>query len=289
MTQIDMSGRRMRQLAVFPDRQWEQTAYGLYIPKRQKRPKRWPVAIDLFCGAGGFSLGTMKAGFHVIAAADWDEWAAMTYTYNLGTYPMTFHYIELSDGERMEKAVEKEYKAEEKKAKKAGRPPKAITTGSGWRHSHPDVPGVEHFFLGDIRKLTGQQILDAIGMERGEVDLVMGGPPCQGFSTAGKRDVLDPRNSLVFEFARLVVEISPKTMVFENVPGILDMVTPEGLPVVDAFCRVLVDGGFSTLDALKKSLTYDLDARAAISKSSKGERQESYEEEAEPSAQLSLF
>ena len=101
-------------------------------------------------------------------------------------------------------------------------------------------------------------------MKHGEVDCVIGSPPCQGFSTAGKRNVLDRRNSLVFEFARLVCEISPKTMVFENVPGIASMVTPAGLPVLDVFCRILEDGGFGTVEALKRGLLRSAGAGAAL-------------------------
>ena len=90
----------------------------------------------------------------------------------------------------------------------------------------------------------------------------MGGPPCQGFSTAGKRQVMDPRNSLVFEFVRLVCEMQPKTMVFENVPGILDMVTPEGVPVVDQMCRLLEEGDFGPYETLRKAMLGFPDARA---------------------------
>jgi DNA (cytosine-5)-methyltransferase 1 len=113
---------------------------------------------------------------------------------------------------------------------------------------------VKHFFLGDVRKLTGARILDAIGMKKREVDAVTGGPPCQGYSTAGKQNVMDPRNSLVFEFARMILEIHPKTMVFENVQGIINMVTLEGVPVLDAFGRILEDGSFMTIDALKRTV-----------------------------------
>src|SRR6185295_1490234 len=97
--------------------------------------------------------------------------------------------------------------------------------------------GCEHFWIADARTITGKEILDTLGMQRGEVDCVFGGPPCQGFSFCGRRNVLDPRNSLVFEFLRLVIEIHPKAVVFENVPGMMSMTTPEGIPVVDAMCR----------------------------------------------------
>jgi DNA (cytosine-5)-methyltransferase 1 len=55
------------------------------------------------------------------------------------------------------------------------------------------------------------------------IHLVIGGPPCQGFSVAGKRDPNDPRNKLFYEFVRIVDELKPWYVVLENVPGILTM------------------------------------------------------------------
>jgi DNA (cytosine-5)-methyltransferase 1 len=53
------------------------------------------------------------------------------------------------------------------------------------------------------------------------IDVIVGGPPCQGFSQIGLRQLDDPRNSLVFEYLRLVKQIKPKYFVFENVKGIV--------------------------------------------------------------------
>ena len=232
-----------------------QHSTGLFIPdhvaQQEIARKKRPVAVDLFAGAGGFSLGIMKAGFEVVAAADYDVSCAITYCFNLGAHPMRIEPVEPGDYERMEKALATEMGFN----KKANTIQKAFVSGAGWRSVNQDVPGVSVFFIGDIRKLTGERILKAIGREPGEVDLVVGGPPCQGFSVAGKRNVMDPRNSLLFDFARLIIEINPKTFVMENVPGIISMVTPEGIPVLDAFCRILEDGGFGSFDLLKKSLT----------------------------------
>ena len=52
-----------------------------------------------------------------------------------------------------------------------------------------------------------------------EIDIIFGGPPCQGFSTMGKRDVSDERNKLGYKFADLIGEIQPRYFVMENVPG----------------------------------------------------------------------
>jgi DNA (cytosine-5)-methyltransferase 1 len=111
-----------------------------------------------------------------------------------------------------------------------------------------------------------------IGKKKGEVDCVTGGPPCQGFSMAGKQNVMDPRNSLVFDFARLVVGIHPKTFVFENVPGIVNMVTPEGIPVIDAMGRIFQDGDFMTVDALKKMVVAQTGAVFGLKGGKKPER-----------------
>ncbi|NEO33890.1 MAG: DNA cytosine methyltransferase [Symploca sp. SIO3C6] len=82
----------------------------------------------------------------------------------------------------------------------------------------------------DIRQVTTEDILAeggrALGLSRsihpGEVDLVTGGPPCQPFSTAGKRQsVMDPRGSLFMDFIRIVNEIQPRFFLMENVRGLL--------------------------------------------------------------------
>lgn len=240
---------------------WARTTEGLVVPLEYARSKGRPVAIDLFSGAGGFSLGTIQAGFHVIAAMDNDPWCAITYMTNLGAYPCHFHFATDEDAERLEQAMHKSLKGREKREGDITVPP---VSGSAWISHYPNVPGVQHFFFGDIQNFTGQQILETIGMAPGEVALVMGGPPCQGFSMSGKRNVMDPRNSLVFEFARVALEIEPKFMVMENVVGMLSMMTPQGLPVVDAFCRILEDGGFGTLKALRKTLLTSAGAGAML-------------------------
>ena len=70
-----------------------------------------------------------------------------------------------------------------------------------------------------IQKLDGKAIRRLSGCTS-EIDLVFGGPPCQGFSNMGLRDTHDPRNTLIFHFARLVKELHPKAFVMENVTGL---------------------------------------------------------------------
>lgn len=74
----------------------------------------------------------------------------------------------------------------------------------------------------DILKLNGTELLKHAGLVEGELDGLIGGPPCQGFSSIGNRDILDPRNDLFVKFFKLVKECKPRFFVAENVLGILD-------------------------------------------------------------------
>lgn len=80
----------------------------------------------------------------------------------------------------------------------------------------PTIP----FACAEVEKLSGSRILKAAGMKRGELDLLIGGPPCQGFSIIGQRQIWDPRNGLFQEFLRLATELNPKCIVIENVTGL---------------------------------------------------------------------
>ena len=80
-----------------------------------------------------------------------------------------------------------------------------------------------------IRELKEKEALTDITFP----NIIIGGPPCQGFSMAGKRDKKDPRNSLFMEYIRFVKYIKPDAFVMENVPGILTMKTNDGELVVN--------------------------------------------------------
>ncbi|OHV03707.1 DNA cytosine methyltransferase [Mycobacterium talmoniae] len=239
---------------------WERADSGLYLPPRPQRRHDRPIAVDLFCGAGGFGCGFHQAGYYVAAAVEWDVAASLTYLCNLARPGVKIHVDPthpIADGQRSSKAGKR------KTARKAV--PFDAHIGTGWiSNEPPDHPGCEHFYLYDVRNLTGQRILDDLGLEVGEVDCVTGGPPCQGYSVAGKRDVMDPRNSLVFEFARLVCEIRPKTFVMENVVGMTTMRTPEGIPVIDALCAALSGGGYGDYEALRNALAGAPQAKAGV-------------------------
>lgn len=76
-------------------------------------------------------------------------------------------------------------------------------------------------YHGDIAKLTVDEVLKRTGLKTGELDILDGSPPCQGFSTAGKRMVDDPRNQLFKEYVRLLRGLKPKVFVMENVSGMV--------------------------------------------------------------------
>lgn len=243
---------------------FDKTEMGLFVPKRQKPRYSLPTCVDLFCGAGGFSLGMIQGGFQVVMGVDNDPSAMMTYLYNLGSYPCDIRFTSKTEEERANKALQREFK-QRNKGRLPGDLHEILVSGGNWHdwNGKGSLP-VTHYYFGNVRELTGKMVLDALEMERGELDCVVGSPPCQGFSIGGKRDVMDPTNSLVFEFVRLVLELWPKTMVFENVPGITTMVTQAGLPVIDSMCLMLEEGGFGTADALKASLLATSGAGGAL-------------------------
>lgn len=77
-------------------------------------------------------------------------------------------------------------------------------------------------FQADISELDPYELLGEIGLGPGDVDVLVGGPPCQSFSTAGKRrTVQDPRGTLLWHFLRFVEALRPKLFVMENVRGLL--------------------------------------------------------------------
>ena len=84
---------------------------------------------------------------------------------------------------------------------------------SGWSTNFPNTK-LKHR---DVSSLTGAQIKLDAGCE---VDLLFGGPPCQGFSAIGRRDKKDARRKLLTDFFRIVEELRPKAFVMENVKGL---------------------------------------------------------------------
>ncbi len=123
--------------------------------------------VDLFCGAGGLSLGFTQEGFVTALANDIEECCIDTYS-----------------------------------------------------HNHPETPR-DHIVQGDIRLVTDH--LEELLRDK-EIDIVVGGPPCQGFSMANRQRLIDdPRNYLYKNYVEIVKRVHPKFFVMENVKGMLSV------------------------------------------------------------------
>lgn len=86
-----------------------------------------------------------------------------------------------------------------------------------FEENHKDSKGI----CGDITQITTEEILEAVDGQ--EIDVIVGGPPCQGMSLAGPRKLHDPRNKLYLSFIDKVKDIQPKAFVIENVPGMVSL------------------------------------------------------------------
>ncbi len=141
------------------------------------------TCVDLFAGCGGLSLGLKQAGFKVELAVEKSAMAAETYYHN---------FIE------------------------------AIEDPGHWRSFHEDLAVEEQANSGLVvdeleAVLQSEHIISRL--KEAEIDLVAGGPPCQGFSLAGRRDPGDKRNRLPWQFLAFVERTSPKAVIMENVSG----------------------------------------------------------------------
>ena len=139
-----------------------------------------------------------------------------------------------------------------------------------YKHRHEQLGLIQGentwFERSDIRDLTGADIRKHISSlkifkdnaEIPEISLMIGGPSCQGFSRAGRRDKSDPRNLLFGEYVRVISEIKPKYIVLENVEGFMDMqfvdyvgITgikyPDGSVTPDILTSELNEIGYDTL------------------------------------------
>ena len=84
-----------------------------------------------------------------------------------------------------------------------------------------NFPNTLHFQT-DVSIINGAKLMTELGLKKGELTGVIGGPPCQGFSCMGKRTVGDKRNNLFVDFFRIVSDIQPRFFLAENVPGIMN-------------------------------------------------------------------
>ena len=124
--------------------------------------KRQLNFIDLFCGAGGFSLGFKAAGFNCLGA--FDNWDPAIKTHKKNFKDTKIYTKSINDYSNLE-----------------------------------------------IKEIFNNK----------NVDVIIGGPPCQGFSSIGKQNINDQRNDLIFEFGRIIKLIKPSFFIMENVSGLI--------------------------------------------------------------------
>jgi len=161
-----------------------------------------PIAIDLYSGCGGLTLGLKQAGFRVIGAVEIDPLASKTYKGN-----------------------------------------------------HKDV----RLWRQDISTLPVSKIRVELNLKPGQLDLLAGCPPCQGFSTLRTRNGAmqnrDRRNNLIREMLRFVRVLRPKTVMMENVPGLRSHVQFRD------FCRGLRRLGYKVDWDIKDAARYGVPQR----------------------------
>lgn len=161
--------------------------------------------IDLFAGAGGLSEGFIRAGFEAVAHVEIDQAAS----YTLQTR-QAYHYLKNSG---------KKKKYEEYLRKKISRSELYAMLPAEEQLRVINMP------IGEKNNKEIFRIIDAL-LGRDEVDLIVGGPPCQAYSLVGRaRDKNgmkdDPRNYLYLDYAKYLKKYNPKMFVFENVLGLL--------------------------------------------------------------------
>ena len=166
------------------------------------------TASDLFAGAGGFSLGLRRAGFEVVLANEYSVDAEWTYRHNiLGN---TAEGVLPDRPDDPSTRARKAHRAEARQQILKDRESLAQDFG-------------RHMRGGDIRDaLPDPWLRRWLKRRPAGVDLLVAGPPCQGFSCAGKACPDDERNLLVHEAIRVINVVQPRIVVLENVPGMLE-------------------------------------------------------------------
>ena len=136
--------------------------------------------IDLFAGCGGLSLGLEAAGFELEMAVEKSDMAAETFYHNL------INRI----------------------------PSKKFWDDYAAEHSSIEVQAKNKLIVKELRELLdNKKILKSL--KSNDIDLIAGGPPCQGFSLAGRRNPDDIRNQLPWQFIELVEHINPKMVLID--------------------------------------------------------------------------
>ena len=166
------------------------------------------TAIDLFAGAGGFSLGLRRAGFEVVLANEYSVDAEWTYRHN--TLRSTPEGVFPKRPDDPSTSTRRAYRAEARR--------QMVNDRDALPQDFE-----RHMRGGDIREALPDWWLSTWLKRRpDDVDLLVAGPPCQGFSCAGRSCPDDERNLLVHEAIRVIGVVQPRIAILENVPGMLE-------------------------------------------------------------------
>lgn len=111
----------------------------------------------------------------------------------------------------------------------------------------------EHIICSDINSIDLESIPKA--------DVVIGGPPCQSFSLAGKRDVNDERGKLVWRYIQIINQIQPKAFVFENVTGLLSAKNADGEKIIDLLQKAFTGIGYTLSTKIVNAADYGVPQR----------------------------
>jgi len=180
--------------------------------------------IDLFAGCGGLTDGFLQTGrYKTLAAVDWERPALETLKNRLKT--------------------KWNYKSDK------------IFVHFDLQRTEELINGFEDINYGKSEGLTKL-------VENNEVDIIVGGPPCQAYSIAGRvrdKDGMqsDYRNFLFESYINIVNQFKPKAFVFENVEGILSA-TPGGISIIDRIRKEFGEIGYEITDELKKNALFDI-------------------------------
>lgn len=161
-------------------------------------------AVDAFCGAGGLSLGLMRAGFEVVFSFDHDINCIATLKNNKNYFSHKVEQI-------------------------------------------------------GIKELLNGVLLKKLSIQKGELDLLVGGPPCQGFSI--QRTIggdIDSRNDLVHKYADLILEVSPKVFLLENVASLGGK---RGKVILKEFINRMTESGYECYQEVLNAQEYGVPQR----------------------------
>lgn len=175
---------------------------------------------DFFAGCGGFSLGLIQAGLKCVSALEFNSDAAWTYWTNLCYKGWSHLWLHPEDEVNLKK-VKKWGQAETRNVLW----PQGTT--DEWLKVNEPMPCL-NLFLMDITKLEPEEWMEMIGVRPGDIKIFVGGPPCQGFSTSGRREVGDERNKLALRMIYYAKICKPDFVLIENVPGLLTLGKKKG-------------------------------------------------------------